>query len=262
MEGFIYLHRKLLNWEWKDDLVCLKVFIWCLLKANFKEKKWQGNTIEKGSFVTSIKHFSAELNITEMNLRTALKKLKKSENLTTKSTNKFTIISICNYEDYQTLETIKEQTKQQTNNKQITIKQQTNNKQITTTNNDNNVNKDNNDNKEDYLSIFDIFRKEYLKHNKSPRGNQTEFDNFKRHKDWKKEIHKLLPTLKSEILHRQANDKMKYMQNLKTWINNRQWEVDYGNTIDSIKPIIPKGIYEAMGTSMTKEEFLKMGKND
>jgi len=122
--------------------------------------------------------------------------------------------------------------------------------------------KKNSNNNNEFLEIFDIFRKEYLKHNKSPRGNQTEFDNFKRHKDWKTEIHKLLPTLKSEILHRQANDKMKYMHNLKTWINNRQWEVDYGNTIDSIKPIIPKGIYEAMGTSMTKEEFLKMGKND
>ena len=122
MEGFIYLHRTLLNWEWVDDPVILKVFIFCLLKANHKENKWQGIVVERGSFITSIGKFSKELNISEMQLRNCIKKLKKSECITSKTTNKYTYISICNYDTYQTYEKDKEQANEQTNNKQTTNK--------------------------------------------------------------------------------------------------------------------------------------------
>ena len=144
MEGFIYLHRTLLNWEWVDDPVILKVFIFCLLKANHKENKWQGIVVERGSFITSIGKFSKELNISEMQLRNCIKKLKKSECITSKTTNKYTYISICNYDTYQTYEKDKQQANEQTNNKQITNKQQTNNKQITTNKNDKNKKNDKN----------------------------------------------------------------------------------------------------------------------
>jgi hypothetical protein len=62
-------------------------------------------------------------------VRTALKKLENTNEIIIKSTNKFTLITICKYCDYQSTEN----DVQQTNNKQITNKQQTNNKQITTT---------------------------------------------------------------------------------------------------------------------------------
>lgn len=147
MEGFIYLHRSLLDWEWKDDAITLKVFIWCLLKANFTDKYWQGHLIKRGSFVTSLSNFSIELNISKMQLRTCIKKLKKSKCITSNATNKNTIITICNYDTYQNNKMTEQQAKERTDNKQITNKQQTNNKQITTTNNDNKVNNENNENK-------------------------------------------------------------------------------------------------------------------
>jgi hypothetical protein len=57
--------------------------------------------------------------------RTCLDRLIECGCINKKSTNKYTLITICKYSDYQDLP--------EENNKQITNKQQTNNKQITTT---------------------------------------------------------------------------------------------------------------------------------
>ena len=47
-QGFILLHRKLLEWEWYTDHNTKMVFIHCLLKANFEKKEWRGVVIERG----------------------------------------------------------------------------------------------------------------------------------------------------------------------------------------------------------------------
>jgi len=130
--GWVSIHRKLLDWEWFDDSRIVHVFIYCLLKSNHTPKKWRGVQVNRGQFITSVAHISGDLPISTQQVRTALKKLKSTGEITIKTTNKFTMISITNYEDYQ--DTNKQ------NNKQITNKQQTNNKQITTNNNDNNDN--------------------------------------------------------------------------------------------------------------------------
>lgn len=263
MEGFIYLHRKLLNWEWFDDAIMVKAFVTCLLLANYKEKKWQGHSIERGSFVTSNSNLSKILNLSEMRTRICIKKLKKSQCITSKTTNKFTIISICNYDDYQTLQSIKEQTNEQTDNKQTTNEQQTDNKQITTTNNTNNTNNTNKDNK--YYIYFENFRKKYKG---TKKGNETEFNNFKKQKDWLKVINLLEPAVDSQILWRKtAKDNDIFYpewKNLTTWINQRCWEEECPEQINDIinpKRRIPKayegkkeGIY-AFIPSMTLKDF-------
>ena len=142
MCGFIQLHRKLKEWEWYTDIPCKTLFIHCLLSANFKEKKWRGIDVKKGSFISSIQHLSDESGLSVQEVRTALKKLESTGEISKESTNKNTIITVCKYDDYQQYD--KEQ--QQTNNKRTTNNQQTINKQSTTTNKDNNKNKGNNDN--------------------------------------------------------------------------------------------------------------------
>lgn len=160
MEGFIYLHRKLLNWEWFDDNITFKVFVTCLLLANYKDKKWRGHIVPRGSFVTSLDNFCKILKISKMQLRSCLKKLEKSECITRNTTHNFTMINLCNYDDYQNLETAKEHTKQHKNNTGLTQKEHKINTRVTPTNNDNNTN---NDNKKTvfYKTCFD----EYLKIN-------------------------------------------------------------------------------------------------
>lgn len=119
-QPWIKLYKKMLDWEWYKDLNTFRVFIHCLLKANWKDGEFEGISIPKGSFVTSNKKLIEETGLTNQNVRTSLKKLEKSKNLTIKTTNKFTVISINNFDKYQDT------------NKQLTNNQQTTNKQLTT----------------------------------------------------------------------------------------------------------------------------------
>jgi hypothetical protein len=134
--GFIVLHRSLLDWEWYTDEKVSRLFIHCLLKANHADKKFRGQLIERGSFQTSYQRLSDETGLSVMSVRTSLDKLKLTNELTIKTTSKNTVIAINNYDYYQSINT--------PINNQITNKQQTNNKQITTNNNDNNINNENN----------------------------------------------------------------------------------------------------------------------
>lgn len=134
--GFIKLYRSMLKWEWYDDINVKVLFLHLLLKANYENKKWRGIEIQRGELITSISQLSKETQLTPQQVRMCIKKLKKTGEITSKTTSKFTLIHIEKYSFFQTQEQEynKEITnKQQTNNNQITNKQQTNNKQVTTT---------------------------------------------------------------------------------------------------------------------------------
>ena len=163
--GFVYIHRKLLDWEWYGDPVVRSVFIHLVLLANFTDKKWRGTIIKRGQVITGRKKLAQTLGFSEMQIRTVLNKLKSTNEITIKTTNKNSVITVNNYDEYQN--------NNQQPNQQITNKQPTNNQQITTTNKDN---KDNKDNKErggedknqkeklkisDLLSLDDVYLEKY-----------------------------------------------------------------------------------------------------
>lgn len=112
MGNFIKIDRKILEWEWYRNEHTKNVFLHCLLKANWKEGKFEGKTVPRGSFITSIKKIALELDLTEDEVKTALKHLLKTGELTKQTTNKYTVITVSNYELYQ------EVTKQNQNNSQ------------------------------------------------------------------------------------------------------------------------------------------------
>lgn len=134
--GWIKLHRKILDWEWFTSPSTLQLFIYLLLRANKEDKKWRGILIKRGQLVTSVATISEETKLSTQQVRTSLNRLKSTNEITSKTTNRFTLVTICKYESYQLYEEVEQQTKQQalqqTNNKQITNKQQQlkNNKNI------------------------------------------------------------------------------------------------------------------------------------
>jgi hypothetical protein len=131
-DGWISLHRKMVEWEWYSDINVCRLFIHCLLKANHKTKKWQGNKIERGTFITSLKTLSHETGLSMQQVRGCIAKLESTGEINKRTTTVNTWITITKYEKYQK------------KNKPTTNDQQTDNKPITTTNNDNNDNNDNN----------------------------------------------------------------------------------------------------------------------
>ena len=130
--GFIFLFRSFKEWRWFKDIKVRSVFELCLLNANVKDKEWMGIIIPKGSFVTSLEHLSYENGTTIQETRTALKKLVSTGEISVKSTNKFTQITVNNWIKFQSHPS-KLTNKQQTTNNQSTINQQTTNNQLTTT---------------------------------------------------------------------------------------------------------------------------------
>lgn len=101
MEGWITLHRKFLTWEWFDKPEMVQLFIWLLLNANYADKKWQGQVIKRGQILTTTPKIMEALRLTEQQTRTCIGRLKSTGEITCKSTNKYTIITICNYDRYQ-----------------------------------------------------------------------------------------------------------------------------------------------------------------
>lgn len=133
MEGWICLYKKLINWEWYQDGNTCRLFIHLLLLANYEDKYWQGQLIKRGQLVTSLEHLSDDLGLSVQQIRTSIKKLKSTGEITSKATNKYTLVTVERYENYQS--------KEEKATSKITNEQQTTNKQITTTNNITNINK-------------------------------------------------------------------------------------------------------------------------
>lgn len=129
MDWRIKLHRQMLEWERHDDPKTFSLFTHCLLMANWEDKKWRWIDVPRWSFITSLSNLSRIVGLSLQQLRTSINKLKSTHNITHQSTNKYSIISICKWEKYQSLED--ESTHETTHNP--TIQQQTDNNQITTT---------------------------------------------------------------------------------------------------------------------------------
>lgn len=101
MEGWISLHRKFLSWEWFDKPEMVQLFIWLLLNANYTDKKWQGKVVKRGQILTTTPKIMEALRFSERQTRTCISRLKSTGEVTVKTTNRFTIITICNYDRYQ-----------------------------------------------------------------------------------------------------------------------------------------------------------------
>lgn len=131
--GFIALFRKFREWEWYKNTNTKVVFIELLLTANYKEGRFEGYDVPKGSVVTSIPKISEAVGLSQQEVRTALKHLKSTDELTVKTTRKFSIISIKKWNEYQEANRLI--------NSQSTGYQQSANSQLTTIEQCNNVTK-------------------------------------------------------------------------------------------------------------------------
>lgn len=137
-EGWIKIQRKFRNWEWYQDGNTVRVFLHCLLLANHKKKKWRGQLINRGEFLTGRQKFASEIGLTAQQVRTCWNRLKSTNEITIESTNKGTKIRVCNYDTYQSNEENKNPNNNQLFNQRATSNQPAINQQSTTTKNDKN----------------------------------------------------------------------------------------------------------------------------
>lgn len=218
MAGFIKLYRKITEWEWYKDQNTFRVFIHLLLHANFEAKRWQGVDIERGQVVVGRKKLAEQLKLSEREIRTAMTKLKTTNEIATQTTNKFTLVTIIKYDEYNDSKQEERPTKRPATG-------QTSDQQATTTKNYKEREEDKNNN----MSAFEQFRVAYPG---DKRGFQTELDGFLK-KNSGEIIPLLLPALQKEISHRkklqEVNEFVPNWKHLRTWINQRCWEQEFSD---------------------------------
>jgi hypothetical protein len=112
MEGYINLHRSLLDSEIFASKIGLKIWIWLLLKATYKQR-FVSITIGKGESTVKLERgeilfgrFTAEeaLNIDGSTIYKWLKQMEEIDMITIKSNSHYSIITINKYNEYNKIE--------------------------------------------------------------------------------------------------------------------------------------------------------------
>ena len=125
IQGFLRISRNIVDWDWYTDANTFRVFMHLLFTANYKDSNYKGVEVKRGQVVTSRMEIAKALRMSEQNVRTSLSHLKSTSEITSKSTNKLTIITICKYDSWQDFTS---ESNQQTNHEltdNLTINQPT-----------------------------------------------------------------------------------------------------------------------------------------
>ena len=165
MAGWISLNRSIQNhWIYEEDRTFSKYEAWLdlLFMVNHKDKKTPiGNQlidVKRGQRITSIKKLSEHWSWSRSKVNSFLKLLESDEMITFKTTSKYTLVTIVNYDFYQS-EKNRKSIKSTSNEQQININTTSSQHQSDTNNNDNNeLIMKNNENNDDNQSVGVVFQ--------------------------------------------------------------------------------------------------------
>jgi hypothetical protein len=121
---YIKIDRNIMRWRWFKNKNTLIVFLWLLLNANVTDHEFEHTIIHRGEVATSLATIGKSTTLTIQEVRTAILHLKSTGEITSRSCNRYQVISIVNYNSYQDVPQAKQQRKQQAINKQSTGNQQ------------------------------------------------------------------------------------------------------------------------------------------
>lgn len=105
MDGWIKIHRKILEWDHAKDPNKFIVFIHLILRANIEDDEF----CRRGQVILSVRKFAEEIGLTYQTVRTVMSSLVKSNELTQEptqqltqgSTHRLTLVTICKFDTYQ-----------------------------------------------------------------------------------------------------------------------------------------------------------------
>lgn len=132
MDGWLKLYRSILDSAVFQDAEVLKLWIWLLCNVAFEQHDaiCYGKVIhlKPGQIATGRKKIAQCTDLNENKVYRALNALKSLGNIEIKATNKYSIITVVNWDKYQDENGKRTPSEQQTNSKTTTEEQQPNNK--------------------------------------------------------------------------------------------------------------------------------------
>lgn len=99
--GFVKFHRKTVHWQWVSDPYVFECFWLLVAMANYKDGNFQDKKIKRGQLVTSTRRLSELFCMNKRTVMRCLKCLSESGEIKIKHYPKFSVITICNYDKYQ-----------------------------------------------------------------------------------------------------------------------------------------------------------------
>jgi len=198
--GFVVIQRKLLEWEWYHKSEMVHLFLHLILNANHEEKEWQGIKIKRGQLIVGRHKLSEDTGISERTIRTCINRLKSTNEITIESTNRFSLITVIEYDKYQTKE--KNRPTERPANRPTTD-------QLPTTNN--NYNNDNNIYIQSFLTFWELYDKKVGRPKCEKKWSKLSLEDQTKILDY-------IPRYK------EATPDKKYRKNPETFLNNRSWE--------------------------------------
>lgn len=100
MADWIRLPRSMFDWDWFDKPEMLSLFLYLLNNAKEKEVKHDGIVEHRGQFLTSFGKLSTIIGAGKQVVRTCLSKLIKMQLIEVNTERLYSIITICNYDEY------------------------------------------------------------------------------------------------------------------------------------------------------------------
>jgi len=97
----VLINRKILGWEWYKDVNTYKLFTHLIYKANYIDGEHRGTPVMRGQLYTGLDKLKFETGLSVTSIRTSISKLILTGNITSKSTNKYRIITVLKYNTYQ-----------------------------------------------------------------------------------------------------------------------------------------------------------------
>lgn len=210
--GYFKVYRSIEEWEWSKNPFVYRVFMYCLAHARHTPGQYQGVQLQPGQLITGRDAISRDTGVSIQSVRTALKNLQKTGEITIEATNKFSTVTVVNWVKYQEQEgKDNQQTNQQLTNNQPT----TNHKQEC---------------------------KEYKKYSPTPSKGDTRFDEFwnaypkkigkkNAQQRWQKlrindeTYHKIMEAVKAQSESDQwKKDGGQYIPYPATWLSQERWE--------------------------------------
>lgn len=220
--GYAKIYRKFLEWEWYSDLNTKALFLHLLLTANHKDKKWKGIDIKKGQVLSGLKSLNVGTGLSESKLRTSLKKLKSTGEITIQSTNLYSIITVCNYCEYHDYDSSDNKQSNSPDDIPVTNESQANHNQVTTTKKVNHYKNE----KEELL--FDKFWDLYPRKINKKKSKQI-FLSLAKKKDF--DFEKVLSELlKQTKLESWTKDNGQFIPHPTTWLNGEKWNDEIEST--------------------------------
>ena len=121
---YIKIDRNLKRWRWFKNKNTLIVFLTLLLDANITDHEFEGEIIHRGEVATSLATLCMSTSLTIREVRTAISHLKTTGEVTSRSCNRYQVITIVNYDRYQDSRQAERQTNRHPSDKQATSKRQ------------------------------------------------------------------------------------------------------------------------------------------